>query len=215
MLSLPSPAQDQGPRGTCTAFAITALHEAKRATDINSIAKLSEEVLYWGAKQADKNHTPGTSFRSAHLALGKWGQPQADLWPYDPSRVDAAEYTPSPEAIDPKNCYFGSLEWVPVDMAEVKAHLAAGQAVAALVQMSTSFFMAPNGAVPLPKPNELLPENHAILLTGYRDAGEIFLFRNSWGASWGQSGYGHLPYEYFTLYGKSACTIRLVSRQNT
>ena len=207
--SLMSPARDQGQRGTCVALAVTALHESRRAADTSAMIELSEETLYWGAKQADKNRTSGTSFRSAHLALGKWGQPQAGLWPYDPLRADAAECTPPPEAIDPGNCYFARLKWVPVDVVAVKAHLAAGRAVAVSVEMSTGFFVAEGGKVPVPQPKELISENHAILLTGYRDSDEIFLFRNSWGVGWGDSGYGQLPYRYLTLHGKSACTVEL------
>lgn len=202
--SLLSSARDQGQRGTCTAFAATALHEAGRAAGGPREA-LSEEVLYWGAKQVDRNSHFGTSFRSAHQALGKWGQPPAGLWPYDPRRNDGdAGYAPPPEALDPGACRFARLEAVPVDVAAVKAHLAAGRAVAASVVMSLGFFTAPGGAVPLPRPHELLADNHAVLLTGYADGSAAFRFRNSWGAGWGAGGYGGLPYDYFTLHGKSA-----------
>lgn len=193
--------RDQGPRGTCVAFAATALHEGVMAP----ILALSEEVLYWGAKQADKNNNPGTSFRSIHLALGKWGQPEAHFWPYDPARNDRdVSYIPPPIAIDLVNCHRGRLEAVSLDIAAVKAHLASGRTIAISVQMSIGFFQSVNGVVPVPQPQELIAENHAILLTGYEDARNVFRFRNSWGISWGANGYGELPYDYFTQYGKSA-----------
>ena len=188
-------------------FAATALHEAALAP----VPALSEEVLYWGAKQADKNTYPGTSFRSIHLALGKWGQPEAHFWPYDPARNDRdASYAPPPAAVDPVNCYHGRLASVPLDVATVKAHLASGRTIAVSVQMSIGFFQSVNGTVPVPQPQELIAENHAVLLTGYEDARNVFRFRNSWGISWGASGYGEMPYDYFTQHGKSAYTLHVI-----
>lgn len=208
--SLILPVRDQGPRGTCTAFAATALHEAERAAGTGAFLALSEEVLYWGAKQADKNHTPGTSFRSIHMVLGRWGQPEAALWPYDPRRNDGdASYAPPSEAIDPANCLRGRLEPIPLDMTSLSAHIAGGRTVAASVQMSIGFFTAINGVVPIPQPHELIADNHAVLLTGYRDGGEVFRFRNSWGIGWGSYGYGELHYDYLAQYGKSAYAFRI------
>lgn len=37
---------------------------------------------------------------------------------------------------------------------------------------------------------------HAVVLVGYDDPTERFIFRNSWGTSWGEEGYGYLPYAY-------------------
>lgn len=37
---------------------------------------------------------------------------------------------------------------------------------------------------------------HAVLVVGYNDSKQAFLFQNSYGESWGISGYGWLPYEF-------------------
>ena len=208
-----SPARDQGPRGTCASFAITALHEAgaaphSSATASQMIADFSEEVLYWGAKQVDKNYIPGTSFRSIHVALRTWGQPEEIYWPYDPLRNDRdANYKPPPDAIMPENCSLRQLMATAIKVEPIKTHIATGQAVAAVLVMSLGFFTAPNGIVPIPNKNEMIMENHAVLLTGYSDTNSTFLFRNSWGQSWGKDGYGMLPYEYLIRHGKSACIL--------
>jgi len=39
---------------------------------------------------------------------------------------------------------------------------------------------------------------HALVLVGYNDSTSRFTFRNSWGASWGDAGYGTIPYAYLT-----------------
>lgn len=41
---------------------------------------------------------------------------------------------------------------------------------------------------------------HAIILTGYDDKKQIFLFKNSWGTKWGYKGYGKLSYDYVANY---------------
>ena len=38
---------------------------------------------------------------------------------------------------------------------------------------------------------------HAILIVGYNDEIGAFKFVNSWGANWGNQGYGWLTYDYF------------------
>jgi len=57
------------------------------------------------------------------------------------------------------------------------------------------------GIVPGPKSiHELDPESceHTVLVVGYKDETEEFIFQNSWGTKWGQKGYGLLPFVYMT-----------------
>ena len=43
---------------------------------------------------------------------------------------------------------------------------------------------------------------HAVLVTGYDDEGKgKFEFRNSWGVTWGDKGYGSLSYDYIRSFG--------------
>ena len=54
------------------------------------------------------------------------------------------------------------------------------------------------GIVPIPKDGENNLGGHAILIVGYDDDKKCFKFRNSWGESWGDKGYGYIPYNYLT-----------------
>jgi C1A family cysteine protease len=58
--------------------------------------------------------------------------------------------------------------------------------------------VAKTGIVPLPGKNESCLGGHAILAVGYDDSIQRFIVRNSWGDTWGISGYFTVPYEYFT-----------------
>lgn len=204
------PVRDQGQRGTCAAFAITALHEVGVAAGGTVSTLLSEEVLYWGAKQADRNVKPGTSFRSIHMALGKWGQSEAHWWLYDPKR-NAADpgYQPPTEAIEPANCFKARLTTLGVNVEEIKKSIASGALVAVSVQMSKGWNAS--GNLPEPQPADMIPDYHAVLLTGYIDgspAGNgLFRFRNSWGPVWGEQGYGWIPYSYVETYGRTPSTL--------
>ena len=53
-----------------------------------------------------------------------------------------------------------------------------------------------DGAVPMPQHGESHHGGHAVLAVGYDDAARTFLFLNSFGAGWGQGGFGTMPYDY-------------------
>jgi C1A family cysteine protease len=48
----------------------------------------------------------------------------------------------------------------------------------------------------MPAPDDPRGGGHAICLVGYDDSKRLFTFRNSWGESRGDKGYGILPYAY-------------------
>jgi hypothetical protein len=81
--------RDQEQRGTCVAFAVTALHEYvhRQSTD-QPIRHLSEEFLYWAARNRqhkfapDTCHQCGTYLEYALQALLEMGQCKAEDKPY-------------------------------------------------------------------------------------------------------------------------------------
>lgn len=48
---------------------------------------------------------------------------------------------------------------------------------------------------------------HAILLTGYDSDKRIFMFKNSWGESWGDKGYGTMSFDYVNKYSDSPVSV--------
>ncbi len=207
------PVRDQGPRGTCVAFSVTAAHELLLLKTKGTLEDLSEEILYWHCKQIDGDQLPGTSFDSAAIALMRNGQPLENQWPYDAFRNERDPgYIPPPIALDPNCCYKTQIQPAAATVDEIKKLLDDGRPVALGIPICDSFSLAPGGRVPMPALNEAFTERHAILIIGYDDgmkAGEEYLlFRNSWGDTWGDHGYGYLPYDYLKQHGGVAWIVK-------
>jgi C1A family cysteine protease len=185
-------AGDQGPRGTCVAFAVTGAHESHRGAGAAQTAPdgLSEETLYWGCKQVDGIPGPGTRLSASDAALQRWGQPLEHLWPYDGHRNDQdTTYQPPPTAIDAANCHRASLRRVLRDTPTIQTELASGHAVIVALRVWEGLRRPGPEPIPAPSPSELLPAGHAVAIVGYDSRQGAVLLRNSWGRRWGTDGH--------------------------
>ena len=54
------------------------------------------------------------------------------------------------------------------------------------------------GVIVFPFDGERIIGGHAVLFVGYNDARGCLEFKNSWSVSWGDNGYGYLPYAFVT-----------------
>lgn len=209
------PVRNQGPfRGTCLAFALTAVHN-KAATI--APAGLSVETLYWGAKQHDAKAGPGTTFEAANSALTTWGQPHEDLWEYDPIRDDTSKaYAPPAEAIEPANCFTATINPIDITAGAIRQSLEAEQPVAIGIPTWPGLRRPTGTQLRNPAASELERSRHAVVVVGYHaDTSEILL-RNSWGASWGDDGYAWIAEPFIEDHVLAAWQlepIRAASRQ--
>ena len=85
---LPWPVRDQGSRGTCVAFATTALRELLMCEQTASLQDAAEQFLYWDIKTNSgdpQKNVDGTWIEFAFESLARAGICPELNWPYNPT----------------------------------------------------------------------------------------------------------------------------------
>jgi len=208
--------EDQGKIGSCTANAGVGMIEyfERRAFGRHVEAsrlflyKVTRNLLHWTGDT-------GAFLRTTMGALVLFGVPPEEYWPY---RTEDFDKEP------PAFCYafaqnYQAIQYYRLDppgtspadlLAGVKTKLAAGLPSMFGFSVYSSIDQAgKTGKIPCPAKGEKLLGGHAVMAVGYDDRMKIknagpggpettgaILIRNSWGAKWGEKGYGWLPYEY-------------------
>lgn len=213
------PIRDQGTRGTCVAFAETALHEFAEG----GRRDYSERDLYRQAKSLDGiPGACGTYLKAAALALVTGQLLEADC-AYD--RAAACD----DHGLEPGATTRYPLTLVQLqsgDIVGMKALLAEGKPIAFSIPVYGAFITGDTrltGRVIMPIDGEQNIGGHAMCIVGYVDdgpgnttptpGGGYFIIRNSWGTDhWGGecrygAGYGTIPYAYIARYAWEAYTL--------
>lgn len=196
-----TPVKNQGPLGSCVAFAVCAVKEWQEKQEHKAEASkikeydLSEQWLYYKCKDIDCwPGMQGTSFRYAMQVLRKAGIPVEQGWSYDP----LTQGSPEKWADAVANWYKCAAYWRVTSIDEFKVLLTKGP-MAIGITCFDEIFSPVDGVVPLPKKNK--PRGgHAICAVGFSDETKLIKFKNSWGTSWGKGGYGYISYDYFSKY---------------
>ncbi len=211
------PVRDQGSRGTCVAFASTALREYLEGYS----TELSEQFLYWACKSLDGYpDEAGTFIHSAMSALSTKGICPGEVWPYNPEPLpDNESQSPPPNGSEQSALEFTmpyTRTVAPNCVNHYKQVLSGvdglgGMPVVIASLVFNSWFRSAatrqTGKITMPLPGEEpLAGGHAMLIVGYQDdtsvpGGGYFIVRNSWGESWAAvspetAGHALMPYAY-------------------
>lgn len=198
-----SPVEDQGKIGSCTAQAVVGLLEYFERRTQAEYLDASRRFLYKVTRKLYRlEGDTGAEVRGTMKALRIFGVCPEQYWPYEVGQYDLEP---------PAFCYAFALSYQAVKyyrvwdgdpqklLGQLKASLASGLPFAFGFSVYSSIWDAAvqeSGDIPVPQPGDSLDGGHAVMAVGYDDARQRLLIRNSWGTSWGQKGYGTLPYEY-------------------
>ena len=193
------PVYDQGDLGSCTANAICAAIEYDRIAEGKKDWSPSRLFVYYNERAMENTvmSDAGAQIRDGIKSVASKGVCPEVLWPYDISK-----FTTAPSTV----CYEEAVKYqavkyqrVAAEEKQIKGSLVLKIPVICGISLYESFEspeVAETGIVDMPSSNEKMIGGHAVLVVGYNDITKKWIMRNSWGESWGDRGYFHLPYEY-------------------
>jgi hypothetical protein len=219
--ALMPPIRNQGARGTCVAFAMTAVHEFHRKS-AGLDEDFSEQFLYHETKLIDGvPDACGTWNVKAAQILSSLGECREIVWGYSgvyPCNNNGAR--PGSARQDAAGFRLQTIVLPRNDITAIKSALAGGALVAFSIPVYNSWignaYTTETGLINLPLAGEISNSGHAMCLIGYQDnpaapGGGYFILRNSWDTTWGYqcpygAGNGTISYQYITDYCWEAVT---------
>lgn len=190
---------NQGRENSCTGNATASLARFVWKKDLGLDVTPSRHFIYYNERKMedDINKDGGAYIRDGMDSLVNIGFCDEASWGYYPSTLFA---TP------PVACYMFAQNYrlekyyaIDQDRQSLKNALATGYPFVFGITVHSgleSQETARNGIVPMPTQNDKVLGGHAITMTGWDDTTQHYEFMNSWGESWGDDGFGWLPYDY-------------------
>ena len=194
------PCYDQGDLGSCTANAIAGAIQFLQAMKPEPLVMPSRLFIYYNERVMEDtvDSDAGAELMDGIKSVNHQGVCPESEWPYDDTRLTALPWP---------DCYTDAskellLQYLSIDntaLDDLKAALVQGPVVGgfSVYDSFESDAVAASGMVPMPDlATESVQGGHAILVVGYNS--DRFIVRNSWGPTWGNSGYFSIPQRYFT-----------------
>ena len=197
-----TPVENQGDLGSCTANMGVGLLEYNEMARHNSYVDHSRRFLYRASRKlyfkvSDSSviGDTGSTNRDTFKAMASFGVPPEWAWPYNIRDFDVE---PSAFVYSLAQAFQGLYYVKAENLYEIKALLDNQFPVGiGFICFDSVDDVGPDGIIPIPGDNERPAGGHSVMVVGYDDSTEMIIIKNSWGTSWGEQGFGYLPYWYF------------------
>lgn len=194
--------EDQGQLGSCTMNASTSAMEFLYRKAQKPQPELSRLFGYY-AERVKIESTPasedsGAMIRDSMKSLMMYGVCFETTWPYE---VDKFSVEPPKAAWEEALKHRITSYYRVTGLTGIRSCLAEGYPVVIGFSVPESMEgeeTGTTGIVQYPSGSEPIVGGHAVLVVGYNDASQLLMFQNSWSTTWGDQGYGYLPYKFVT-----------------
>jgi hypothetical protein len=213
---------DQGREGACTGFGLAVVINyllwVRSGHKLTASDKVSERMIYHLARFYDEwpgEDYEGSSCRGALKGWHRHGVCGESLWPYRDTKGEVGFVAPKDEwELDavrrPLGVYYRVERESVVDIQAAIRQTGAVYVSATVHEgwdVKTVTKPLCHEALPTIKPSRKGLGGHAFALVGYNNLG--FIVQNSWGKTWGASGFAVLPYDEWVLWGTDAWVVGL------
>ncbi len=197
------PIYDQGATGSCSANAICASYNLLNILQKGSMIDLSRLFIYYNSRVMDntQNIDAGAHLYHAFNSMQINGCCLESMWPFYSNLLTLQ---PPISCYQAALCHCTAQQDTQLDpnnlLSSIKLAIFNNLLPVIGILVYSSFEseeVAKTGMIPMPQVNsEQLLGGHALVVVGYDDNRSLVIVQNSWGSSWGDSGFGYLPYAF-------------------
>lgn len=213
---------DQGELGSCTGngwagvFEFEATRQGEPQVTPSRMFIYQNELILDGSFGQDN----GAQIRDGAKIVSTLGAPNEDVWPYD---LNNFTVKPPQQAYDEAKKHL-ALEYQRIIVggpgAPMRTAISSGYPIVFGFPVPDYFEQGwdpASEALPLPGPNTNIIGGHCMVVVGYdfslsRFNVPVFKVRNSWGSSWGESGYCYMNYHWFAADESLASDMWIVKK---
>lgn len=197
-----SAVEDQGNVGSCVGNSIVGCLEYLENKNIpkSDFVDLSRLFVYYNARMIENTtrYDCGCYIRNGIKAVAKYGVCKESDWPYIPEKYAIKPYMKSYlNALPNRITSYYRLNTID-DMLHCLSERYPFVFGMSVYDYFESEEIANTGILKMPEEGERVNGGHAITAVGYDINKRIFIIRNSWGSSWGKSGYFYMPFDYIS-----------------